>query len=386
VRKTGIWWFILQCMFLCMILLIGCDNENWNTEKIQPPKEDYDVKIQVSVVEVHRGALSVPIVVTGNILPQYESRVGFKIGGRIEKINAHEGDYVRGGEEIARIEQSDIILSQQRAEAELEMSKAALSEARLNLANLKKDKNRLTSLYERKAIAEQRYDDVITSYSMALAKVDLASAQMERAKADIALISQKLKDSVLSAPFSGMVVKRYFNEGEIVSPGTPLVWIMNTTRVKAEVEIPEIKLSQVRRGIMADVLLDALPDYRFQGSISRINARINPVNRNFSVEIDIPNGEHLIKPGMFARITVKTDVLDDVVVVPQKALVKDGEGRDSVFILKGERIALRPVTTGAFSVDMVEIKKGVDAGEKVVITGNYGLEEDTEVTARIVSY
>ncbi|MBN2568880.1 MAG: efflux RND transporter periplasmic adaptor subunit [Deltaproteobacteria bacterium] len=344
------------------------------------------MKIQVSAVEVHRGSLYVPIVATGTILPQYESRVGSKIAGRIEKIKTHEGDYVRGGEEVARIDQSDIILGQQRAVAELEMSKASLNEAKLNLTNLKKEKNRLTSLYERKVISEQRYDDVITAYSMALAKVDLASAQMERAKADIALILQKLKDSVVSAPFAGMVVKKYVNEGEIVSPGTPLVWIMNTTRVKAEVEIPEIKLSQVRKGIMADVLLDAIPDYLFQGSVSRINARINPVTRNFSVEIDIPNGEHLIKPGMFARITIKTDVLEDIVLVPQKALVKDGERRDAVFILKGERIALRPVTTGASSADMIEIRKGIDTGEKVIITGNYGLEEDTEVTAKIVSY
>jgi len=376
----------VACLFLIIALLAGCDNEDWNSEKIQPPKEGSGVKIGVSAVEVHRGDLYIPIIATGTIRPRYESRVGSKIGGRIEGIAVDEGDYVRDGEEIARLDQSDILLSRRRAMAELKMAKASLKEANLNVANLTKEKKRLTSLYERKVVSEKRYDDITTAFSMAVAKVDLASAQMEGARANIALASQKLKDSVVTTPFSGIVVKRYVNEGEIIAPGTPLVWIMNIARVKAEVEIPEVKMLQLRKGILADVLLDALPDYRFQGKISRINARIDPVNRNFRVEIDIPNGKQLIKPGMFARITLKTDVRNDVVVIPQKALVTDSEGRDAVFILKDESVISRPVTIGAFNANMAEIKKGLDVGEKVIITGNYGLEEDTEVIAKIVTY
>jgi len=371
---------------LCITLLVGCDNENWNSEKIQPPEEGSGVKIRVSAVEVHRGDLYIPIIATGTILPQYESRVGSKISGRIERIAVDEGDYVKGDEEIVRLDQSDILLNRRRATAELEMAKASLKEARLNVANLTKEKKRLTSLYERKVVSEKRYDDINTAFSMAVAKMDLASAQMERANANISLASQRLKDSVVKTPFSGIVVKKYVNEGEIISPGTPLVWIMNIARIKAEVEIPEVKMLQLRKGILADVVLDALPDYRFHGRISRINARIDPVNRNFKVEIDIPNGKQLIKPGMFARITLKTNVLKNIVIVPQKALVTDNEGRDAVFVLKGEGVISRPVTIGAFNADMAEIKKGLEVGEKVIITGNYGLEEDTEVIANIVPY
>lgn len=385
-KRDGLWRVIVPCLFLCITLLAGCDNENWNSEKIQPPEEGSGVKISVSAVEVHRGDLYIPIIATGTILPQYESRVGSKISGRVERIAVDEGDYVKGDEEIVRLDQSDILLNRQRATAELEMAKASLKEARLNVANLTKEKKRLTSLYERKVVSEKKYDDINTAFSMSVAKVDLASAQMERANVNIALASQSLKDSVIKTPFPGIVVKKYVNEGEIISPGTPLVWIMNIARVTAEVEIPEVKMLQLRKGIPADIALDALPDYRFQGRISRINARVDPVNRNFKVEIDIPNGKQLIKPGMFARIILKTDVRKNIVIVPQKALVTDNEGRDAVFTLNGERATSRRVTTGAFNADMAEIKKGLEVGEKVIIAGNYGLEDDTEVIAKIVTY
>ena len=385
-NRPGYLKIIATCLLLHITLLVGCDNENWNSEKIPPPEEISEGTIRVSAVEVRRGDLYIPIIATGTILPQYESKLGSKIAGRIERITVDEGDYVRGDEEIVRFDQSDIILSRRMAVTELEMANASLKEAEINVANLRKEKERLTSLYERAVISEKRYDDINASFSMAVAKVDFASAQIERAKASIALTSQQLKDSVVKSPFSGIVVKKYVNEGEVVSPGTPLVWIMNIARVIAEVGVSEVNITQLRKGIAADVLLDALPDYLFQGTISRINTRIDPVNRNFTVEIDIPNDKRLIKPGMFARVTVKTDIHKDVVLVPRKALVTDSEGRDAVFVLKGERVVSRPVVIGAFDSAMAEIKQGLHAQETVIVSGNYGLEQDTKVTATIVSY
>jgi len=369
-----------------MILLAGCDNENWNSEKIQRPDEAAGEKIRVGAVTVHRGDLSIPITATGTILPRYESRVGSKIAGRIEETTVEEGDYVRDNAAVVRLDQSDILLSRRMARAELAMAEASLKEARLNVANLTKERDRLTNLYERRVVSEKKYDDIQTAFSMAVAKVDIATAQMERAKTNIALASQKLSDSVVTAPFSGVVVKMYVNEGEIIAPGTPLVWIMHISRVRAEVEIPEVKLSQLRKGIPADVVLDALPDYRFEGTIARINGRIDPVSRHFTVEIDIPNTKGIIRPGMFARIVLKTDIHKDVIIVPHKALITDDRGRDAVFVLKKGRAMSRPVDIGAFNADMAEIQGGLDAGDQVIVTGNYGLEDNTEVIARIVPY
>jgi RND family efflux transporter MFP subunit len=371
---------------LHIALLVGCDNEDWNAEKILPPEEISEGTIQVSAVEVRRGDFYVPIIATGTILPQDESRLGSKIAGRIERITVDEGDYVTDDKEIVRFDRSDIILNRRMAVAELEMAEASLKEAKVNVANLKKEKDRLTSLYKRAVVSEKKYDDINASFSMAVARIDLVSAQIERAKANIALVSQQLKDSVVTSPFSGIVVEKYVNEGEVVSPGTPLVWIMNIARVIAEVGISEVNITQLRKGIVADVSLDALPDYRFQGTISRINARIDPVNRNFTVEIDIPNDKRLIKPGMFVRVTLKTDIHKDVVLVPHKALVTDSEGLDAVFVLKGEKVVSRPVIVGAFDSAMAEIKQGLHAEETVIVSGNYGLEQDTKVMATIVPY
>jgi RND family efflux transporter MFP subunit len=203
------------------------------------------------------------------------------------------------------------------------------------------------------------------------------------------MAKQQLRDSVIRAPFSGIVVKKFSNEAEIVSsvmPSRPILWLMKIDRVKVEVEIPDVKIMVVRKGTPVDVKIDALPGKLFEGNVSRVNAMVDPISRNFKVEIDIPNSKHIVKPGMFARITVKTDVVKDTIIVPQKALVVDDAGNDAVFVLNDNEAVIKRVTVGVSNANMVEIRDGLKDGEKVIVTGNYGLEEGTKVSPTVVTY
>jgi len=142
----------------------------------------------------------------------------------------------------------------------------------------------------------------------------------------------------------------------------------------------------VRKGTPVDVKIDALPGKLFGGNVSRVNAMVDPISRNFKVEIDIPNSKHIVKPGMFARITVKTDVVKDTIIVPQKALVVDDAGNDAVFVLDDNEAVIKRVTVGVSNANMVEIRDGLKDGERVIVTGNYGLEEGTKVSPTVVTY
>ncbi len=367
-------------------LSIGCDNDSWNSEKIQPPPPGSRVRIQVEAVTVHRGDVYAPILATGTLCPFMESKISAKVSGRIERIFVDEGDKVEEGQVLAHLEQRDFELARKSALAQRDMIRATAKEAELNLKNMTREKERMESLYKSKVVSEKAYDDAATAFSMAQARSDGLEAQFKAAEADLELAERRLQDSRIRAPFPGFIAERFANEGEIVSTGTPFFLVMNIDTVKAEVRIPEIELTRVFLGIPVDVELDALPGRRFEGTVSAINPSIDPVNRNFTIKIDIPNKGQVIKSGMFARITVKTDISRNVPIVPEKALVTDSAGKDAVFVLEGATAILKPVTTGASGKGVVEIRQGIAEGEKVLVTGNYGLADRSEVEARVVGY
>jgi len=376
----------LAVVLMVLYVLAGCGEGGGDTGKIQPPPVKSQSAVQVNVVEVHKADIFHPVVATGNILPQRDANVGSKIAGKLQKLYVDEGDEVRGGYILFVIEKDDLVLAQKGARAELDMAKAALTEAGLSLENMEREKMRIARLYEKKAIAQQKYDDSQTAHALAMSRVDLADAQLARARVNLALMDQRLQDAVVRAPFSGSIAKKIMREAELVAPNMPVITLMNIDHVKVEVEIPEIQARSMRRGTPAAVTIDALPQKEFQGKISRINGNVNPMSRTFKLEIDIPNSDHSIKAGMFARITIETDVVRDVMVIPPKALITDDRGHYGVFIVKDNRAVLKKVVTGTASEHLIEVREGLNRGDKVIVAGNFGLEDNAMVVPRVVTY
>ncbi|MCK9275198.1 MAG: efflux RND transporter periplasmic adaptor subunit [Syntrophales bacterium] len=379
----------LLCITAAAFLFLqsGCDNETgWNSEKIQPPPAGSRLSIQVEAVTVYRGDVYAPIMATGTICPADESKISAKVLGRIENTAVEEGDKVKEDQILARLEVRDFELACNSAKAHRDMIRANMKEAEVNRTNLVREKERIRKLYERKVVSQQSYDEANTACEMADAKCDVLAAQLKAAQADLELSERRLEDSCIRAPFSGYIADKFANEGEVISPGAPIFLIQNIDRVEAEVKIPEVELTRIFIGSPVEVRIDALPGQLFGGSISIINASIDPVNRNFKIKIEIENTDHLLKPGMFARITIKTDTKKNVIIVPGKALVTDSAGNDAVFILEDGRAFLRRVITGSGGAGMVEIKEGLTEGQKVLVTGNYGLADGSEVEAKIVDY
>jgi len=379
--------FAFLPLMAALAFLAGCGGAESQPKKIQPGDANrVQEAIQADVVEVRRGDVSRPLVVTGTVLPSLEANVGSKIAGRIEKIAVEEGGEVRQGDLLFRMERSDLLLAEKAAPATLAMAEASLREASLAQEKTGRDRERYAALRERKVISQQQLDDSETAHALAASRLDLAKGRLAEAEAGLALSRQRLEDSVVFAPFSGVVVKKTVNEAEIVSPGVPVIALMAIDRVKAEVEIPETSLTAVKRGTPVRVLLDALPGETFRGAVSRLNARVSPLSRSFKAEIDIPNPARRIQPGMFARITVATDLIRNAIVIPQRAMVTDGRGNPAVFAVREERAVSLGIRTGLIGGGLVEVREGLSAGERVVVGGNYGMEENVRIRARIVPY
>jgi len=361
------------------LLMCGCQNSG-SEEKIAPKVSKVAEPATVKVIVVKRGDISVPISATGTIFPEYESKIGPKISGTIEIVHVDEGDQVRKGQTLAQLDQKDLLIAVRQGQAAVRVAEAQLKEAEVKVRNLRRERERLANLFQKNVISQQKYDDIDTAYSMAVVRVEVIRAQILSCRENLAMAEQKLKDTVIVAPFSGLIVKRFINQGEFVStmPPSPLFLIMNIDRVKTEIGLPEVHLARINIGNPVEVKVDTYPGITFTGKISTINPMVDPVSRAFKIKVEIPNEDHRLKPGMFARVKIYPEIHKDALIVPFKSVMKR-EGNTVVFVLEGDRVRLRAVTAGINNEREIEVIDGLGEGEEVVIEGHYGMADKTKV-------
>jgi len=339
-----------------MLLICGCENPGSQEENAPSVRQVVEEIPAVKVATVKRGDIAVPILATGTLFPAHESKIGPKISGTVEVVYVDEGDQATKGQILARLDQSNLLIAVRQNKATVRVAEAQLKEAELKELNLRKEKERLENLFKKHAISRQRYDDIDTAHSMALARMELINAQILSARENVAMAEQKLEDTRIISPFSGLIVKRFINRGEYVTtmPPTLLFLIMNIDKVKMEVGLPEVHLANVAMGNPVEIVTDTYPGVTFKGEISTINPMVDPGSRAFNAKVEIPNKAHRLRPGMFARVKIYPSIHEGVLIVPFKSIVRRG-GSTAVFVAEGDRVSLRAVTVGVTTEREIEV-------------------------------
>ena len=371
--------FIRIVIIGLMLLIYGCQNSD-SEEKITPPGIKVVEPPTVKVATVKKADISVPLVATGTIFPEYESKIGPKISGTIEIVYVDEGDEVGKGKILVQLDQESLLIAVRQGQAVVRVAEAQLKEAEVKVENLKKERKRLANLFKKNVISQQKYDDIDTAYSMAVTEIEVIRAQILSCRENLAMAEQKLRDTVIIAPFSGLIVKRFINQGEYVStmPPSPLFLIMNIDKVKTEIGLPEVHIAHINIGNPVEIKIDTYPGIIFRGKVSTINPMVDPVSRAFTVKVEIPNKDHKLKPGMFARVKIYPKIHKDALIVPFKSVMKR-EGNTVVFIIDGNTVRLRAVTAGINNEREIEVIDGLKEGEEVVVEGHYGMADNTKV-------
>lgn len=361
------------------LLMCGCQNSD-SEEKITPTGIKVVEPPTVKVITVKRGDISVPLVAIGTIFPEYESKIGPKISGTIEIVYVDEGDTVQKGQPLVQLDQKNLLIAVRQGQAAVRVAEAQLKEAEVKGENLKKEKERLANLLKKNVISQQKYDDIDTAYSMAVTGMEVIRAQILSSRENLAMAEQNLSDTVIIAPFAGLIVERFINQGEFVStmPPSPLFLMMNIDKVKTEIGLPEIHIARIHIGNPVDVTVDTYPGIIFKGTVSTINPMVDPVSRAFTVKVEIPNKNHRLKPGMFARVKIYPAIHKGALIVPFKSVMKR-EGTTVVFVIEGTTVKLRAVTAGITNEREIEVIDGVKEGEEVVVEGHYGMADKTTV-------
>ncbi len=324
--------------------------------------------VHVRLSEVGLGDLRASVTIPGRIapLPGRMTRVSFQVPGRLLEVAAAEGQSIRKGQLLARIDPQPFLKESQQAKARVAVIEANLSAARQNL-----DRNR--RLFERGIAAGREVEE-------SAAMVDSLEAELDSASAALANAELQVRRCEVFADLTGVVVNRFLNPGEQVSgsPSDPVLEIADLDRVEMVARLPVSYLPVVSRGDRIMVRTPAFPDKLFDGQIAAIGAQVEAETDTLQMRVSLLNPRQQLKIGLFVEAELTVASRRGVVLAPESALVREESG-ECVFVAKGDLAEKRPVTVGLQADGKVEILSGLSPGERVLISGNYGLVDQAGI-------
>ncbi len=296
---------------------------------------------QAIVVEARRQPVTEALSLVGNILANEMVELKSETEGTVQEILFAEGQPVKAGELLVRLDESKFLASEAEAEANFKVAAANFERAK--------------QLRDDQLVSKQEYDQQSAAYQAALAALDLRKRQ--------------LKDTRITAPFSGVASGRRISPGQVIDKNTLLTTLVDLDPVKVELGVPERFVSQLKLGQKIDVKIAAFPERQFQGEVYFIAPYVEEASRTALLKARVPNPDHVLKPGMFANVDLMMQVKADAVVVPESAVLNSGD-RTMVYVVDPQDTAqIRPVKLGIRLAGQVEIVKGLQPGERVVAEG-----------------
>lgn len=348
------------------LLMAGCDGE--------PGKSAGSVKDQ-PVRPARMMTLETPSDLasrrfSGRVEPAETTTLSFRVPGKIEALNADVGDEVSEGEVLGKLDQRDFRLKVNETESKLDSARATLEEARKNWERGKK-------LVESDAISGAEFDRLESAYEQARAKRNATREALETARS-------ALDDTVLKAPFDGVINRRMAEPFEQVSPKRPVFSIDNIETVEVEVSIPE-RLMQFRNHLEdVHVYMPVMDNQRFDARVENVRLDVSPDTQAYPVRVAVDNPERELLPGMTAEVSFKASLTntpwDDSFLIPVEAIFEKAD-QSHVWVWDPEtgRVSAREVTTESLEPDRVRITGNVSAGEQIVVAGAHHLKEGWKV-------
>jgi len=354
-------------LFAAIVATSGCH---------QPSQVAAKSPTSVRVVDAALYSPSDDLRYSASVLPFAEAVLSFKSPGYVTEIkqvagadgrrrDIGSGDYVARGTVLAQIRHQDL-------KNQLDQATATLSAAQAQHAEATKDYERAKTLYASESLTKPDFD-------RAQAKFDSALAAVDQAKANVHQAQLALQDADLTAPFSGYILARNIELGNLAAPGNPAFTIADTSAVKISFGVPDYVVRRLRLGQQFNIHLQDDPK-EYNGRVTSIAASADEKNRVFAVEVTVPNPKSYLKPGMIASLSLTGVHKAPVPVVPLSAVVADpgSAGHYAVFVAKeegGKWVAhLRQVALGETHESDVAVE-GINPGEKVVVVGAAGLKD-----------
>lgn len=327
------------------VMAVSCGNNNSKTAE-QPQAAEVRLP-NVTIMAASYKDVPQSDVYTANVEAYAKNNIAPQSPSRIQKIYVEVGDFVRAGQIVAK------------------MDEVSLNQSKLSMANDSLEYSRIKKLYEQGGVSKSDFDAMELKYNVTRSQYQ-----------------NLLENTILRSPVSGVITARNYDQGDMYG-GSPIYVVEQITPVKLYVGISEMDYTRVKKNDVVTLTADALPGKTFTGRIARIYPTIDAATHTFTAEVNVANSDRLLRPGMYARVTVNFGS-NHSIVVPDDCVVKQqGSGVRSVFVLQADNTVKEIVVTlGRHFGTEYEILSGIAEGDKVVVKGQASLKNGSKVNVQ----
>ncbi|KWR78241.1 MULTISPECIES: efflux RND transporter periplasmic adaptor subunit [Cupriavidus] len=327
---------------------------------------------------------------TGYVVPQRKAAVASKAQGRLEWLGVLEGSRVKKDEIIARIESRDVEASAAQARAQVQVAEANLALQQAELRDADVNLRRSKELLAPAAISQQQYDSDLARYNKARASISNSEASITSAKANARAAEVAVEQTVVRAPFDGVVLIKHANVGDNITPFSAaadtkgaIVTIADMSTLEVEADVAESNIAKITVEQPCEVLLDALPNLRQEGRVSRIVPTVDRSKATVLVKIRFVDRDPRVLPDMSAKIAFLSKPVAPAENKPQTAIqpsaVVERDGKPVVFLVQDGRAKQVPVTRGAKIGELLSVQ-GVKPGDVVVLAPSEKLGDGSKIS------
>lgn len=341
-------------------------------------------KVAVEAAALEHGPIELRRTFSGALEATAKFVVAPKVSGRVEQLAVDLADRVRRGQVVARLDNDEYVQAVAQSEADLAVARANRSEAGSSLDIANRELKRVETLRKRGVASESQLDAARSRQLAARSRLEVARAQVTKAEASLETARIRLGYTAVSADWTGgndqrLVAERFVDEGETVSANAPLLSIVELDPITGVMFVTERDYASISPGQPASLVTDAYPGESFSGRVTRVSPVFNPGSRQARVELSIDNPSGRLKPGMFVRVAVVLERVEDAVVVPESALTRR-EDRTGVFLVDeaGETVSWQAVQVGIREGGRVQLKDDSLVG-RVVTLGQQMLDDGSSV-------
>lgn len=329
------------------VLTVNCGEE---TQSKPSSTDSAKATIPVEIANVKTGAISAYYAGTASLEAENEATVVARSTGIVQDIFVEEGDRVKAGQVLAKLDDEKLAFEVNRA----------LS----NLKKLEADLARSQELFDKKLVSQEAYQTVQYNY-------EAQKTAYESAKLD-------LEFTRIKAPIDGIISERMVKKGNLVPSNQSLFKVTDFDPLLAVVFVPEKEMSKIKSGQNARMSFDALPNLMFNASVLRISPVVDQKTGTFRAVVEVRDPSNVLKPGMFGRVQVIYETHSQAMLIPKEAVIKEDQA-EHVFVIEGGLAFKREIITGFNDVGVVEVLKGLSAGAQLVTLGQTSLRDSALV-------
>ena len=329
--------------------------------------------VPVRAEAARRGHLSVRTAYSGELVGEVAD-FSPQVSGLLVDVPARIGQRIAAGEVVAVIQDVEIRNQLQEASGQLGVAEANRDRAAAELVGVEAKYERAMELYEQNLLSEQEQQQETSQYATAQADLAAAEAQVRQSAAREALLAEQFANTRVRAPFNAVVADRYLDRGALVQPGTPIVRLVEEAPLLVQFRVPERDLGSVQAGAAFDVSTEATGGRTFSGTVRRVAGEVRRNDRTVLVEGELAETDDLLRPGMYADVSVSLRDLDDALIIPGTALLErvamDGARSVGVLVPADGLAEWRTVTVAGRSGEFSAVEGLLEAGDLVLTLGH----------------